>query len=86
MSEPMAHEQLDLRRELQDLADRILETGVRQGQLDPGMLRSFEHYLNSGIENPDAGYRAMAISSALKSLAAGIASAVHKPIDEPPSS
>jgi hypothetical protein len=81
----MNHEQLDLRRELLDLAERIMKTGVQQGTFDPSVAVLMKHVLHVGMSNPDAGYRATAVSLALQRLAEGIAPAVHKPIDEVPS-
>lgn len=81
----MNHEQLDLRRELLDLCDRIMATGVKQGAIAPGTLQQVAEVLHVSISIPDAGYRAVAVTYALRRLAEGIAPAVHKPIDEPPS-
>lgn len=79
----VTHEQLDLRRELLDLAERILKAGVRQGTFDTSSVPLV--ILAQGLIYPDAGCRATAVSLALQRLAEGIAPAVHKSIDKPPS-
>lgn len=78
------HEQLDLRHELLELADRILENGIQPGTLVRGTLHQVVEVLFVGIAIPDAGYRATAIAYGLRRLAEGIGAPEVIVADEAP--